>query len=149
MAERLNLRTAVCSTRAHEKLWAGICDFPLLGHEVVFLVTVPRSATTDLLSGVQDWDSTDFGPAIVADVAAGVIWIGSNETGSAAARFAQLRSKAARHKGNVVLLDAPADLKRDLDIWGLAPEAFFLMRRIKQQFDPQRLMNPGRFVGRL
>ena len=149
MAERLSLRTAVCSTAAHDKLWAGICDFPLLGHEVVFRVTVPRSAIADLLHGVQEWDTTDNSPAIVADMAAGAIWIGSNQTKLAAARFAQLRSNAAQHNGHVVLLDAPADLKRDLDIWGLAPQAFFLMRRIKQQFDPQRLMNPGRFVGHL
>jgi glycolate oxidase FAD binding subunit len=149
MAERLSLKTAVCSTAAHEKLWADICDFPLFGHELVFRVMVPRSAITDLLQGVQDWDSTNLSPAIVADVMAGAIWIGSNETHSAAAWFAQLRSKAARHKGHVVLVDAPADVKRDLDIWGPTPASFFLMRRIKQQFDPKRLMNPGRFVGRL
>jgi glycolate oxidase FAD binding subunit len=149
MAERLGLSTVIYSNAAREKLWAGICDFRLLGHELVFRIMVPRSAVTDLLNGVQDWDSTDYSPAIAADVAAGTIWIGSNQTKSAAARFAQLRSKAAQHKGHVVLVSAPADLKRDLDIWGPAPAAFFLMRRIKQQFDPQRLMNPGRFVGRL
>jgi glycolate oxidase FAD binding subunit len=82
-------------------------------------------------------------------MAAGAIWIGSNETKLAAARFAQLRSRAAPHNGHVVLFDAPADLKGNLDIWGPEPAAFFLMRSIKQQFDPQRLMNPGRFVGRL
>ena len=149
MAERLGLSTAAYSDTAHEKLWAGICDFPLLGHELVFRVMVPRSAVADLLNGVEDWDSTDSSLAIIADIAAGAIWIGSNQTKLAAARFAQLRSKAAQHKGHVVLVDAPADLKRNLDIWGPAPAAFFLMRRIKQQFDPQRLMNPGRFVGRL
>ena len=149
MAERLGLSTAAYSDTAHEKLWAGICDFPLLGHELVFRVMVPRSAVADLLNGVEDWDSTDSSLAIIADIAAGAIWIGSNQIKLAAARFAQLRSKAAQHKGHVVLVDAPADLKRNLDIWGPAPAAFFLMRRIKQQFDPQRLMNPGRFVGRL
>ena len=149
MAERLSLRTAVCSTATHEKLWTGICDFPLLSHELVFRVTVPRSTVADLLHGVQEWDTTDDSPAIVADMAAGAIWIGSSQTESATARFAQLRSKAAQYKGHVVLVGAPAEVKRDLDIWGPAPAAFFLMRRIKQQFDPQRLMNPGRFVGRL
>ncbi len=149
MAERLGLSTAAYTDTAHERLWAGICDFPLLGHELVFRVMVPRSAVADLLHGVQDWDFTDFRSAIIADIAAGAIWIGSNQTKLAAARFAQLRSKAAQHKGHVVLVDAPADLKRNLDIWGPTPAAFFLMRRIKQQFDPQRLMNPGRFVGRL
>jgi glycolate oxidase FAD binding subunit len=149
MAERLGLSTAAYSDTAHEKLWAGICDFPLLGHELVFRVMAPRSAIPDLLQGAQNWDATDSGPAIVADIAGGAIWIGSNQTKLAAARFAQLRSQAAQHKGHVVLVDAPADLKRNLDIWGPTPAAFFLMRRIKQQFDPQRLMNPGRFVGRL
>ena len=149
MAERLGLSTAEYSDTAHEKLWAGICDFPLLGHQLVFRVMAPRSAVADLLQRVQDWDSTDYSPAIVADMAAGAIWIGSNQTQSAVARFTQLKSKAAQHKGHVALVDAPAEIKRHLDVWGPIPPAFFLMRRIKQQFDPQRLMNPGRFVGRL
>ena len=123
MAERLGLSTAAYSDTAHEKLWAGICDFPLLGHELVFRVMVPRSAVADLLNGVEDWDSTDSSLAIIADIAAGAIWIGSNQIKLAAARFAQLRSKAAQHKGHVVLVDAPADLKRNLDIWGPAPAA--------------------------
>jgi glycolate oxidase FAD binding subunit len=149
MAERLGLSTAVCSTAADEKLWAGICDFPLFGHELVYRLMVPRSAIADLLQGLQDWGSANFSPAIVADMAAGAIWIGSSQTESATARFAQLRSKAAQHKGHVVLVGAPAEVKRNLAIWGPTPAAFFLMRRIKQQFDPQRLMSPGRFVGRL
>jgi glycolate oxidase FAD binding subunit len=149
MAERLSLDTVTYSNPAHEKLWAGICDFPLLGHELVYRLMLPRSAIADWLHGVQDWGSSDFRAAIVADMAAGAIWVGSNETRSAAAQFTKLKSKAAQHKGHVVLIEAPAEVKRDLDIWGATPPAFFLMRRIKQQFDPQRLMNPGRFVGHL
>ena len=149
MAERLGLATQSYSNTAHEKLWAGICEFPLFGHDLVYRLMVPRSAISGLLYGVQASGSTGFSPAIVADMAAGAIWIGLNQTESAGARFAQLRSKMAQHKGHVVLVGAPAEVKRDLDIWGPAPEAFFLMRKIKQQFDPQRLMNPGRFVGRL
>jgi len=110
---------------------------------------VPRSATGDLLYDLQDLGSTHSSPAIVADMAGGAIWIGSNEIRSATAQFSQLQSKAAQHNGHVALVDAPAEVKRDLDIWGPTPAAFFLMRKIKQQFDPQRLMNRGRFVGRL
>jgi glycolate oxidase FAD binding subunit len=149
MAERLGLASESHSNAAHEKLWAGICAFPLFGHDLVYRLMVPRSAISDLLHGVGAWGSRGFSPAIVADMAAGAIWIGWNQTESAGARFAQLRSRTAQHKGHVVLVGAPAEVKRDLDIWGPAPEAFFLMRKIKQQFDPQRLMNPGRFVGRL
>lgn len=34
-----------------------------------------------------------------------------------------------------------------LDLWNGEPPAFFLMRRIKQEFDPRGTLNPGRFVG--
>ena len=149
LAERLGLASVTYTNAAHEKLWAGICDFPILGHELVYRLMVPRSAISALLHELQDLGSTDSSPAIVADMAGGTIWIGSNEVSSASARFLQLQSKAAQHKGHVAMVDAPAGVKRDLDIWGPTPAAFFLMRRIKQQFDPQRLLNPGRFVGRL
>ena len=149
LAERLGLATVTYTNAAHDKLWAGICAFPILGHELVYRLMVPQSASGALLHEIQELGSTDCSSAIVADMAGGAIWVGSNETRSAAGQFSQLQSKAAQHRGHVALLDAPAEVKRDLDIWGPIPAAFSLMRKIKQQFDPQRLMNPGRFVGRL
>lgn len=51
--------------------------------------------------------------------------------------------------GGGALLAAPAAVKADLDVWGPLPTSFPLMRRIKEQFDPQRTLNPGRLLGRL
>jgi glycolate oxidase FAD binding subunit len=46
----------------------------------------------------------------------------------------------------VVVLDAPADVKAAVDVWG--PVAGLdLMRAVKNRFDPQRRLAPGRFVG--
>jgi glycolate oxidase FAD binding subunit len=36
-----------------------------------------------------------------------------------------------------------------IEPWGPPPESFALMRRLKQNLDPHRRMNPGRFVGGL
>jgi len=41
------------------------------------------------------------------------------------------------------------DLKRRIDVFGDQPPSFPLMRAIKQQFDPNGILSPGRFVGRL
>jgi glycolate oxidase FAD binding subunit len=57
-----------------------------------------------------------------------------------------LRATCARHGGSVVVLDAPAAVKEAVDTWGPV-SALDLMRRVKEQFDPDRRLAPGRFVG--
>jgi glycolate oxidase FAD binding subunit len=45
-----------------------------------------------------------------------------------------------------VVLSAPPSIRDSLDVWGPVP-GLSLMRRVKDQFDPKRLLAPGRFVG--
>ena len=52
-------------------------------------------------------------------------------------------------KGALILEKAPPDLKRNFDVWGPVRADFSLMRGLKEQFDPQRILSPGRFVGNL
>ena len=59
------------------------------------------------------------------------------------------RLRGALPPGSVsIVLDAPADARRELDPWG-SPDAgaLELMRRIKARFDPTAVCNPGLFVG--
>jgi glycolate oxidase FAD binding subunit len=49
--------------------------------------------------------------------------------------------------GSLVLQAAPANLKARMDAWGKPGEGFDVMRRLKAEFDPRGLCNPGRFVG--
>ena len=46
----------------------------------------------------------------------------------------------------LVVLDGPADVKSVVDTWGPVP-AIDLMQRVKERFDPERRLAPGRFVG--
>ncbi len=58
----------------------------------------------------------------------------------------ELRAAAERAGGHAVVLTAPAPVREHVDTWG--PVAGLdLMRRIKQQFDPDGRLAPGRFVG--
>jgi len=59
--------------------------------------------------------------------------------------IAELR--AALEGASCVVLRAPLEVKRQVDVWGSAGDALPLMRRLREQFDPQRTLNPGRFVG--
>jgi glycolate dehydrogenase FAD-binding subunit len=67
--------------------------------------------------------------------------------GGALARFvAGLRERSGSFGGTVVLLEAPEPLPHGIDPWGPVT-ALDLMRSVKNQFDPQRRLAPGRFVG--
>ncbi|MFN0073298.1 MAG: FAD-binding oxidoreductase [Chloroflexota bacterium] len=59
----------------------------------------------------------------------------------------ELRSSLVPRGGTVVVLDAPPDVKRELDVWGPAGDAVPLMRRVKAELDPQATLNPGRLIG--
>ncbi len=58
----------------------------------------------------------------------------------------RLRDRCGRLGGSVVVLDAPAEVKRAVDVWGPV-HGLGLMRRVKQEFDPHDRLAPGRFVG--
>lgn len=58
-----------------------------------------------------------------------------------------LRHWVVRHGGSLVILSAPSPIKAVVDVWGPIGNTLALMRELKRQLDPQRLLNPGRFVG--
>lgn len=67
-----------------------------------------------------------------------------------AALVTRLREVVAPVGGTVVVEHAPVALRAAVDPWGpVHPQAFALMRAIKQQFDPEAILNAGRFVGGL
>ncbi len=55
--------------------------------------------------------------------------------------------RGSRSTGHVTVPRAPIPVKRDLDVWGPVGNSEDLMRRVKFRFDPDSILNPGRFVG--
>ncbi len=64
----------------------------------------------------------------------------------ARAAVGRLRAACTAVGGTAVVVDAPAAVKDAVDVWGPIP-ALDLMRRVKDQFDPDHRLSPGRFVG--
>jgi glycolate oxidase FAD binding subunit len=64
-----------------------------------------------------------------------------------AAALPLLGSQAEALGGTLVVLSCPREIKARFDVWGSPGDALPLMRRVKEQLDPNGILNPGRFVG--
>ncbi|MER7555878.1 FAD-binding oxidoreductase [Nocardioides sp. NPDC126508] len=141
------------------------------GRTAVLSGLLPGAETSDQPPagwGRYPWDDGDVGIkvtfrlsglAAVLDAAGGLGLRGSAGVGVAyvavpadrditeiRAVLDRLRETTARHGGSAVVLDAPYEVKHQLDVWGPVP-ALDLMRRVKDEFDPDHRLSPGRFVG--
>ena len=64
-----------------------------------------------------------------------------------AAAISRVRELSRELGGSTVVEHCPLSVKRGIDVWGETTETIEIMRRIKERFDPARVLNPGRFVG--
>lgn len=55
-----------------------------------------------------------------------------------------LRSQCEASGGFLSVLQAPIEVKKNIDIWGYRGNAIPLMQKIRAQFDPNGILNPGR-----
>ena len=63
------------------------------------------------------------------------------------ARLAELQRIALDLAESATILSAPPEWKQGIDVWGAAPAGLEVMAEIREQFDPERTLNPGRFAG--
>jgi glycolate oxidase FAD binding subunit len=71
---------------------------------------------------------------------------GTIDPGLAANLVSDLRAEARAGGGHCVVLTAPEPIRERVDVWGPV-DGLTLMRRVKEQFDPEGRFAPGRFVG--
>ncbi len=48
--------------------------------------------------------------------------------------------------GHLIVQEAPASIKSNIDVWGDIGSGKQIMRRIKFNFDPDNILNPGRYI---
>jgi glycolate oxidase FAD binding subunit len=132
---------------AHQALWQGAA--PALVAKLSVLPTrmaeiceaIERTAAPRSLA----WQ------VVVQSVGSGYLRLEGDEAALREALLA-LREElagqgAARPGGSLVALGCPLAVKRGLDVWGPASDAQPVMLRLKQRFDPDGTLSPGRFLG--
>jgi glycolate oxidase FAD binding subunit len=92
-----------------------------------------RGLTEHIPSGDRWWASPGVGIAHWA-------------VGGDAVTVTEVRARVEADGGTLVMLAAPDDFMRLVGAWGTPPPTIDVMRRLKHAFDPDGILNPGRYV---
>src|SRR5438270_4790587 len=136
---------------AQERFWNVVREHTQ--GSVTCKVAILISHVADYLQKVEQvCRRHDLEAAIVAHAGNGILYI-ELRPGDATARLieaiAELRLNTQEARGSLVVERCPVDLKRRINVWGEAGSDFYLMQRLKNQFDPKGTFVRGRLIGGL
>ena len=124
--------------------------YPWTARETALKLTFALTGLPAVLSELRAMAREEAVPLTVRGSAgAGVVYgalPAGTDPGTVVRLVQRLRTTCQGYGGAVVIVDGPAAVKQAIDLWGPVP-AIDLMRRVKDQFDPQHRLSPGRFVG--
>jgi len=122
-------------------LWREIRDVALLPEKTSTLwrVSVPPGSGPGILEALESRLEVGW----LADWAGGLLWLaaGEAEDGGAVA----IREAIAASGGHATLIRGPAELRARIEAFQPQPPPLArLSARVKESFDPKRILNPGR-----
>lgn len=133
-----DLDIAICEAAAG---LASPSHHSLLGKLALLPTEVPKA--------VEACHSWEHPASVLAWPTVGIVYMGWATGGDTWDLLPRLRRLAAQLGGNLTILACPEEAKEHIDVFGELPSPFPLMRRLKEQWDPQGVLSPGRFLGRL
>ena len=132
---------------SHTRLWNSIQELPAGARELTIQVKTVSSGTLPVIEKCLQVDPTC---TIQSDAGNGIVTIGFAEVpvgGIAGIAITELGPVASNFHGHVETLGCsnPEELTMGT-MWGQLSGPQWLHNRIREQFDPLGLLNPGRFV---
>jgi glycolate oxidase FAD binding subunit len=150
VTERVDRLTDLLTKRGITEVAAG--PFPLgrprIGHTALIRIAFWPGQLESVLDRVRT--SADDA-AISGQAGSGVLYVTVPSDERLPKFLTDIRRALTKPAGtmpdaSVVVLDAPAPVRDAIDMWGPVPSPE-LMRAVKDQFDPEHRMAPGRFAG--
>ncbi|HSB80359.1 MAG TPA: FAD-linked oxidase C-terminal domain-containing protein, partial [Candidatus Methylomirabilis sp.] len=143
----------------HEKFWAAVRDFaPGNGGPTMVLKAgvVISEVAEAMRQGEEVAAKQGLRVSTISEAGTGIVryyfqadGAGGDSVVRLTGTVAPLRAFAIEARGSLVVQEAPPEVKMAVDVWGPVGDTLAQMRGLKDQFDPGRVLNPGRFVGGL
>lgn len=131
--------------QAHETFWSGFSQLPHLGVQVKLASLPSRIGELVAVTSHLASESSHANPDWIVYAGVGIARLAF--TGGTVDLIRRIRD-AASSRGGTCVVEAAEGIPIDpILAWGPVRDDFALMQRVKAQFDPNRTLNPGRFVG--
>ncbi|MEL6552234.1 MAG: FAD-binding oxidoreductase [Cyanobacteria bacterium J06621_11] len=125
----------------------------LIASDTLYCKVGMRPSALPALLAMIEGDSRHESAQVTLHGSSGLGWVqwpaAIAEGEEMVAALEKMRSHCQNNGGFLTILQAPKSLKQSVDVWGYTGNALKVMRDIKQKFDPQSSLSPGRFVGGL
>lgn len=146
VGEKLGLKGSIFSDNDEVTLWQRLqnsmweVDTELA---IACKIGVLPSAAVTMLTQLDNLAPESMG-LIHASSGLGLLKLDSSKVTSET--ILKMRNFCQLNKGYLTVLEAPLAWKKQIDVWGYSGNALDVMRKIKQQFDPDNIFSPHRFV---
>ncbi len=136
-----------------QDFWSAVCDLPATAAaadsaSVRLKLSSTLTAMRPLLEGLLaplPAGSGDTETALVARAGSGISYLYAQ--GRNLLAFCRRAQESAQAQGAFAVIEfAPREIREQLDVWGPRRDDFPVMQKLKQVFDPNAVLNPGRFV---
>jgi glycolate oxidase FAD binding subunit len=124
----------------------GVTTYSTDNSPLVIKIAVPSSAVTKVIAAIVAHDAFC---TVQAHTGNGIVIARFHEfkpSDVSKILVGKLRPLAVQHGGSLVVLSSALEGLTPHLIWGGRSQATMLLERIKQQFDPHNVLNPGRFI---
>ena len=125
-------------------MWAAVANMDRLGQNALRL-SVPISVTAAM---VEEASTILPECAVSADLGTGTVRLAFDAEDDVVRNVTrELRLRVSKVKGSLMIEKASLAVRRAIDAWGEIGATAVLMRAVKERFDSQSVLNPGRFAG--
>ena len=131
----------IADAEASDSVWAAIRDVaPLKNDKPLWRISVAPMSGPEMVGALQTIDADYY-----YDWSGGLIWLQSEDERNGHGE--EIRKAVAQFGGHATLMRGSPALRSSIEPFQpQAPELAALSRRLKEQFDPKGVLNPGRMA---
>lgn len=135
---------------SNDSVWTARQDLFDRADAAILKISLLPSQICSTLSLLREWTQSENTEIAAAAQCNGLVDIALHAAPDAAISLIErLRGELRISGGSVVALQLPIGLRGRINTWDCDSSALPLMREIKHRFDPDRILNPGRFAGNI